>query len=379
MKILAELFSRVPRNFRGGFLCGFVGILSFWVAYPHSPAIAYVALIVCSFTATVIGFWLEESVQLFRERWTQIMALRSLPHQIKVAAVNGCHRTSSNLQRKLRLCADLFTTCYKAVAAIPPWFRKDRWRIAVLLSFGAILVNYAIHAVWIWLVYSNHTEMFSSAGKSDSHVLMVVGITIGCCLIFFVPMFKFGAERLGSKARRRCAFRMQLYQVGPMRFFGRKLFELFVGQLIVISGAAVVLTFLAVYGALSLSIVIIPFALAIFPIRGIYKLATQPNHWPTFAVGICTTFASIWLFEPQFADFRYAVVIAVGAGLASGVAVYGLSKAVEAGFAALPRLHQFAFRPFGEHAALIWLGRIIFSPTTDGLTSGCMPKRVFSY
>ncbi len=380
MEKLAERLSRVPRNIRGGFLCGFVGILSFWIVYPHSPVISYVALIACSFTATVVGFWLEETVLLFRKRFVQLMALRSLPQDIRVAVGNKCRCAISSIQRKCDAVAGFFVGHYNTVAGIPPWFRKDRWRIASLMAFCAVLANFAIHAAWMWLIYRSHSEWFSSAGKSDSHAFILFGIFAGCCLIFSAPFFKFGAEKDRSEQTRRIEFRKQLYRVGPTRFFGRKLLELFAAQLIVISGTLVGLSVCAVFGALSLSFVIIPLAIAILPLRGIFRLATRPNHWPTFAVGICSLFTSIWIFQPQFADFRYVIFIALGTGLVAGGAVYGLSKAVEMLFATQPRLHRFTSRKFKTRitwlgGAFDWLAELI----VGSIPHWCIPARVFNY
>lgn len=323
---MAMARSVTSRNFWGGFWGGVFGILA-------TAKFGAVALLAGCFLGVMLGFYYQELWNIIKVSWS--------------TTVSGFAPITALRELRLNL--------FKWWGALHPydralWIRHAAVWTAVVLYIGMIT----------GVIYVLANRINDEIGICPILCFSSLFLIIGGVMIREADI---PSELEAKKSTRDLCyyFKIQeLYSHGSFSFFAR---ETAIAFAAILGVPALLAAIVSVFGLVLVGAAIYLSGLfAYLVMRGIYHLATQPDHWTCMTVtvtitGIVAAMAHAYLHGVALG------LIALTAGLLSGFVALKTSPVLNLWFEDRPRLANVFRYPFKRHLAMLReVGRALFSP-----------------
>lgn len=337
--------SVTSRNFLGAFLGGFIGILV--SGYLHPIVLPFGVLL-----GVVVGWWYEEIFASIVESYHQaILVGKKILQTVKKSYdfVADCLkrpaktfkgvwdyiRTPTAVFVSLAVFASVFIAIMWMLTrpiAFVKWCLAHPMNRARLVRATAFIVYLSLNALWVipLIIWILPETIRPKANLPPEPTPIVAYLVVSSVALAFavLPSIEALAESMGEGLRG--FYRTYEYYSwqGPIKFFVRELLGMIRWHIMTYLFLIFSVLYFTGAGMLVFVAIIVPLAIFIGFVRGIYKVAIRSGHWLCLGTTMTVTVLSALFFSPYFGNRYMLWSVAFATGIASGIVTEAVRRSI---------------------------------------------------
>ena len=337
------------RNFIGALLGGIIGILAWWYIHPTTLPLGCIL-------GVLLGWWHREILKIATTSANRTLAGLSVA-KISVGAFFGTPIKPVDFQPFLRfLSAPIRAVVWaaKTPARFVGWFHAypKNQVLTLWLLAGAIFT--LLTAAWLlplmawrmWRVSSDHRGFYGAL------------VIYGGMWLFIIALFPIALQYRESRSANRT---QDFIDLGPKRWVGRELADLFRYQASFILYSLGRMVWFGIVGTAFLGLIVVPISFGIAVVKGLYRVSQKSGHWLCLIATVCVTSVVALLGDPYFHEPRILWAAALIAGLASAAVTHAAHRTLGWFFSIQQRAQTLGSAPLWPH--LVPSGRLFWEIT----------------
>lgn len=331
------------KNLLGGFLGGVCGILAFGYVHP--------ALLPIGVLAGVVTGWWYEAI------WNMVVKNISDSLEFSRNSIRRCHifigacaqgslwvlwRKRNKEDDSLSIFYNWFLvpTLWLVTRSIACWRWLNRHPMNRAYALQALLISsqvISIVAVSVFLVYASIPEMISGVrdgygGWTPARLpswIDYVAMTVMFCLIPVGVAVGYHCQEFSDRTTKDFYQDFDRYvSNGPVKYFFHHLVKSVAAQVRAYVIVLLSIIYFSGAGILFFAILVVPFAIFIWTIKGINEIIMRKGHWLCLGTTMAVTTSAAYFFHPYFGNASILWMAALAAGMISGGVTEGMRRVI---------------------------------------------------